>query len=91
MGKYEEIENFNIIPQSNEVYALHYKGSPFSLSPFNYQQCIEKGLEWWRMPKSQTRKIYYTLGRAKQGVKQLPKELQDKVEIIKYTPEKYKG
>lgn len=90
MGKYEEIDKFNIIPQSKEVYVLHYKGSPFSLSPFNYEQCIEKELPYWQMPKAPPRKIYYTLGRAKQGIRQLPDEMQDKVEIVKYTPENIK-
>lgn len=69
----------------SELYALVIDGN--ILTPDSFTQ-YWKGygttgsqLYGWRPPK----KIYYTLGAAKNGLRFVPKEIKDKVEIHKFT------
>jgi hypothetical protein len=67
-----------------DLYVLVLDG--FILTPDTFLQywknygSIGSNLQGWRPPK----KIYYTLGYAKSGLKRVPKEIRDKVEIHKF-------
>lgn len=75
------IEKIVFYPQ--EVYALHYKGSPFSISNLSWEEQRKLGVQY-PSRGTVTRKCYFTAGHAKTGIKFLPKSIRDQVEIVKY-------
>lgn len=77
------LEQIVFYPQ--EIYALHYKNKPFSISYISYEEQRKRGIQYTRS-KASIRKVYFTKGHAITGIKNLPKYLQDKVEIVKYVP-----
>ena len=81
---------YKLIPQPEEVYVLYFEGKPFSLSPLSWEErhALEEelGRTIWKC-NGTTRKVYFTPGRANAGIKQLPKCLRDKVEVVKYIKE----
>jgi len=71
--------------EKNEVFALHLNGKLISQNVWkdfskNYGS---NELQGWKPPK----RLYYKLGHAKNGIRHLPKQIQNKVEIVKYVPE----
>lgn len=74
-----------IVFYPKEVFAIHYKGKPFSISNLSYKEQRELGVAYPSIG-SVNRKCYFTEGNAKIGIKQLPKEIRDKLEIVKYVP-----
>ncbi len=66
-----------------ELYALVLDGKILTPTLFKeyWKNYGNNDLYGWKPPK----KIYFTLGRAKAGKKWIPKELQDKVEIHRFT------
>lgn len=69
----------------NELFALHYEGE--LLGPDVWKKYSSKyggnSLYGWRPPK----KVYYKYGHAKNGLRHLPKEIQEDVKIVRYVPE----
>ena len=88
-NKTEKIGIHKIVSYPQEVYCLHFKGDPFSLSYISWEEQRALGIQY---PSKGTvsRKCYFTEGHARTGIKNLPKFLQDKVEIVKYVPENQK-
>ena len=84
----EKIGIHKVVLYPKECYCLHYKGKPFSLSKLSYQEQRELGVQYPSIG-SISRKVYFTEGYAKTGIKQLPKYFQDKVQIVKYVPETF--
>lgn len=78
---------YRIVNYPKEVYCLHYKGEPFSIGKLSYSEQREMGVPY-PSEGAVMRKVYFTEGNAKIGIRNLPKELRDKVEIVKYVPEK---
>lgn len=70
------------IQNENVLYALHYEGK--LLGTFKWSELGPDGLHGWRPPK----KIYFKLGQARNGAGHLPKDVIDKIEIVRYLPEK---
>lgn len=68
-----------------EVYVLHYKGSPFSISNLSLEEQRKLGVQY-PSRGTVTRKCYFTAGHAKTGIKFLSKPIRDQVEIVKYVP-----
>lgn len=72
---------------SNEIYAIHFEGQ--LLQPDIWKQYSDKygatgaNLQGWKPPK----RFYYKLHHAKNGLRHLPYQIQDKCEIVKYTCE----
>lgn len=87
--KTEKIGIHKIVTYPQEVYCLHFKGEPFSLSYVSRQEQRDLGIIYPSVG-SISRKCYFTEGNAKSGIKSLPKCLRDKVEIVKYVPENQK-
>lgn len=73
---------------SNEIYALHLDGKLITDRKALWKQYSKNygmnSLQGWRPGKT----VYFSLGRAKAGIRHLPKEVQNKIEIIKYEPTK---
>lgn len=88
--KYDTEKNgiHKIVKYPQEVYCLHYKGKPFSISKLSYKEQRELGVQY---PSVGTisRKGYFTESNAKNGIKHLPKFLREQVEIVKYVPENF--
>lgn len=88
--KYDTEKNgiHKIVKYPQEVYCLHYKGKPFSLSYISKDEQRQLGISY---PSSGTisRKCYFSEGNARSGIKNLPKCIRDQVEIVKYVPENY--
>lgn len=76
---------YKIVSYPKEVYCIHYKDKPFSLSYVSREEQRALGISY---PSIGTisRKCYFTEGNAKSGIKHLPERLRDKVEIVKYVP-----
>ena len=81
--KTEKIGIHKIISYPQEVYCVHYKGKPFSLSYVSWEEQRALGILY---PNINT---YFTEGNAKNGIKHLPKFLREQVEIVKYVPENF--
>lgn len=77
------IEKIIFYPQ--ELYALHYKGQPFSVSNISIEEQRKLGISY-PSKGTITRKCYFTEGHAKTGAKLLPKSIRDKIEIVRYVP-----
>lgn len=88
--KYDTEKNgiHKIVKYPQEVYCLHYKGKPFSVSKLSYQEQRELGVQYPSIGGI-SRKCYFSEGNAKTGIKNLPKCIRDQVEIVKYIPENY--
>lgn len=69
-----------------EVYTLHYKGNPFTISKISLKEQWELGVRYTSKGTT-TRKCYFTAGHAKTGLKRLPKSVREQVEIVKYVPD----
>ena len=82
----EKIGIHKIVTYPKEVYCLHYKGMPFSLSNISYEEQRSLGIHYPTLGTI-SRKVYFTKGNAQSGIKHLPEFLRDKVEIVKYVPE----
>ena len=82
----EKIGIYKVVTYPKEIYALHYKGEPFSLSKLSYQEQRELGITYPSIGMI-SRKVYFAKQYAEIGRKNLPKELKDKVQIVKYIPE----
>jgi len=70
----------------NEIWALHLDGKLISSNIWKEYSTRYGGnsLYGWRKPK----RLYMKIGHAKSAIHHLPKEVQDKVEIVKYIPAK---
>ncbi len=70
---------------ANELFALHLNGE--LLDPKIWKKYSQNygtnELYGWRPPK----RIYYTRGYAKSGIRNLPKQIQADIEIVRYIPE----
>ena len=89
MTKDSEIVNYKKITYYEpELYAIHYKGKPFSIGNLSYSEQIKLGIRYLRSPNI-TRKIYFSKRSAKSSVHYLPEEIRDKIEIVKYVPENF--
>ena len=82
------IQKIVFYPQ--EVYALHYKGNPFSISNISREEQRKLGIQYPSIG-SVNRKCYFTEGHAKSGLKHLPKSIIEMVDIVKYIPEDEKS
>ncbi len=86
MLEYEKIGLNKITFYPSEIYALHYKDKPFTISKISLKEQWELGVRY-ASKGTTTRKCYFTAGHAKTGSKLLPKSIRDQVEIVKYVPE----
>jgi len=71
--------------ENNILYALHLDGKLLSAKiweEYSKNWGYADGLYGWRPPK----RIYYKLGHAKNGIRHLPKQIQNKVKIVIYKP-----
>lgn len=84
-----KLQGYKIAFQPETVYVLYMDSKPFSLSPLTWKERRELEKETgkfvWRR-NSTTRKAYFTKGRAKCGIANLPACLRDKVKIVEYKP-----
>ena len=85
-NKSEVVGIQKIVFYPQEVYALHYKGNPFSISNLSYEEQRKLGVQYPSIG-SVNRKCYFTKGHAITGLKQLPEEIISSIEIVKYVPE----
>lgn len=69
----------------NELFVLHLNGE--RLDPKIWKKYSKNygnnQLYGWRPPK----KVYYTIGHARNGIRYLPKEIQPDIQIVRYVPE----
>lgn len=77
-----------IVSYPQEVYCVHYKGKPFSLSYVSREEQRALGISYPSVG-TVSRKCYFTEGNTKNGIKHLPKFLREQVEIVKYVPENF--
>lgn len=63
------------VKKKAEIFAFHLDGQPIHMRNTKYNGC--------RLVK----RVYFTESAAKAGIKHLPSELKDLVEIVKYIPE----
>ena len=72
--------------KSNEVWALHLDGKLLDWNVWKEYSTKygDNGLYGWKPPK----RLYYTRGHASAGRSHLPEQIRDKVEIVRYLPEK---
>lgn len=75
-----------IVSYPKEIYALHYKGKPFSISNLSKEEQSEMGISYPAVGTI-SRKAYFTKRSAEQGLRYLPDEIKDKVQVVKYVPE----
>lgn len=71
-------------PTENVLYVLHFDGKILTPDSFreHWKNSGASCLQGWRPPK----KIYFKLGHAINGLRRVPKEIRDKVEIVIYEP-----
>ena len=74
-----------IVFYPREIYALHYKDNPFSISNLSREEQRKLGVQYPSIG-SVNRKCYFTEGHAKLGLRQLPEEIVEMIDIVKYVP-----
>lgn len=74
--------------EENILYALHLNGKLLDTKVWKeYSKSYGTNeLYGWRPPK----RIYYKISHARNGIKHLPKQIQNKVKIVIYKPEREK-